>query len=146
MIALSRRRPGSITAFAVLFLVAAVLSLTDGLLRLPELLRAAQKLYPWVSRDALIVWHSAWLTIAAIPVAMVWLSAIRLARWLVSAAAILKLGGLLWSWKLLPSLATMQPLWAAAQVLSLLAVAMLFTPASNGWFARKSGEEPGIFD
>jgi|JI7StandDraft_1071085.scaffolds.fasta_scaffold390195_2 hypothetical protein len=146
MIALSRRRPGSITAFALIFAVAAVLSLIDGLERLSEILAAAQKLYPWVTRDMMIVWHSAWLTIALIPVAMVWLSAIRFARWLVSIAALLKLAGLLTGWKFLPRLVVEQPIWAAAWGLSLVAVALLFTPASNRWFADKGGVDPAVFE
>jgi hypothetical protein len=146
MIALSRRRPASITAFAIIFTAAAVLSLVDGLVRLPEMLRGAQKLYPWVSRDALIVWHSAWLTIALIPVAMVWLSAIRFARWMVSIMALVKLGLLVTGGKLLLALALSQPLWAAAMVLSLLAVAFLFTPASHHWFARKGDIDPAVFE
>ena len=141
MIALSRRRPRSITGFAIIFAAAAVLSLVDGLARLPETLAAAQKLYPWVSRDTMIVWHSAWLTIALIPVAMVWLSAIRFARWLVSIGALLRLAGLLTGWKILPWLVIEQPIWAAAWVLSLVAVALLFTPASNRWFAGTSGQD-----
>lgn len=146
MIALARPRPASITAFAIIFIAAAVLSLVDGLVRLPEMLRGAQKLYPWVSRDALIVWHSAWLTIALIPVAMVWLSAIRFARWMVSIMALLKLGGLLAGWRALPMLVKVQPLWLVALVLGLVAVALLFTPASHQWFARKGGVDPAVFE
>lgn len=146
MIALSRRRPGSITAFAILFVVAAVLSLIDGLVRLSEILAAARTLYPWVTRDMMIVWHSAWLTIALIPAAMVWLSAIRFARWLVSIAALIKLMLLLVGWQALPRVAMDQPIWLAASGLGLIAVAMLFTPASNRWFAQKGGVDPAVFE
>jgi hypothetical protein len=148
VIPLSRRRPASITGFAILFAAAAVLSLVDGLVRLAEVLPAAQKAYPWVSRDALIVWHSAWLTIALIPVAMVWLSAIRFARWMVSIAALLKLAGLVPGWRYLPRLVMDQPIWAAAWALSLVAVALLFTPASNRWFAHRgeAEESPAVFE
>lgn len=146
MIALSRRRPASITGFAILFAAAAVLSLVDGLVRLPETLAAAQKLYPWVTTDTMIVWHSAWLTIALIPVAMVWLGAIRLARWLVSIGALLRLAGLRAGWELLPGLVIAQPIWAAAWALSLVAVALLFTPASNRWFAEKGRVDLAVFE
>lgn len=146
MIALDRRRPTSITAFAILFAAAAVLGLIDGLVRLTEILAAGQKLYPWVTRDMVIVWHSAWLTIALIPVAMVWLSAIRLARWLVSIAALLKLAGLLAGWRVLPRVVMEQPVWAASWGLSLVAVAVLFTPASNRWFKHKGGGDPAVFE
>lgn len=146
MIPLSRTRPTSITIFAGAFLVAAVLSCIDGMVRIPESLRGALKVFPWVSRDALIVWHSAWLTIALIPVAMVWLSAIRFARWMVTIVALLKLVALLPDWRFLPMLAITQPLWAAAWVLGFLATAMLFTPASNRWFADKGGVDPAVFE
>ncbi|MFN3863851.1 MAG: hypothetical protein ACK4RT_06155 [Erythrobacter sp.] len=146
MIALSRRRPASITAFAILFTVAAVLALIDALSRLSEILAAAQKLYPWVTRDMMIVWHSAWLTIALIPVAMVWLSAIRLARWLVGIAALIKLVMLLVGWQLLPRVAVEQPIWLAAAGLGLAAAAFLFTPASNRWFARRGTSDAAVFE
>ena len=146
MIALSRARPASINIFAITFTAAAVLSLVDGLVRLPETLAAAQKLYAWVSRDTMIVWHSAWLTIALIPVAMVWFSAIRFARWLVSIGALLRLAGLLTGWQLLPKLVLEQPIWAMAWALNLGAVAFLFTPASNRWFRDKGGVDTAVFE
>ncbi len=146
MIALSRRRPKSITALGIIFIAAAVLSLIDGLVRLSEILAAAQKLYPWVTRDMMIVWHSAWLTIALIPVAMVWLSAIRFARWLVSIAALIKLMFLLVGWQVLPRVAMEQPIWLAASGLGLAAVAFLFTPASNRWFKDKGGVDLAVFE
>ncbi len=145
MIALSRMRPASITIFAIVFLAAAVLSCIDGLVRIPVQLKA-QNTFPWLSRDALIVWHSAWLSIALIPVAMVWLSAIKFARWMVSIMALGKLAGLLMMLPLLPMLVRMQPLWLASIVLGVPAVAMLFTPASNHWFAHKGGADPAVFE
>lgn len=144
MIALSRKRPTSITIFAVAFLAAAVLICFEGLVRIPVQLKS-QTILPWVTRDALIVWHSAWLSIALIPVAMVWLSAIRFARWMVSAMALLKLAGFLLALPNLTLLARMQPLWLTALPLGLFAVAMLFTPASNRWFAHKGEADPAIF-
>lgn len=146
MIPLSRRRPASISGFAILFMAGAVLSLLDGLVRIPEVLPGAQKAYPWLTHDTLIVWHSAWLSIALIPVAMVWLSAVRFARWLVSIAAVIKLAGLLMGWKYLPGLVMQQPIWAVAWAISLAAVGLLFTPASNRWFARKGEEDPAVFE
>ena len=145
MIALSRRRPASITIFAVVFLAAAVLSCIDGLVGIPVALRS-QNALPWLSRDVLIVWHSAWLSIALIPVAMVWLSAIRFARWMVSIMALAKLAAFLVMLPGLPMLVRMQPLWLASLMLCVPAVAMLFTPASNRWFAHKGGADPAVFE
>ncbi|MDZ4274711.1 MAG: hypothetical protein U0995_01615 [Erythrobacter sp.] len=145
MIPLSRRRPASITLFAVAFLAAAMLSSIDGLVRIPVALKS-QSAFPWLSRDLLIVWHCAWLSIALIPVAMVWLSAIRFARWMVSLMALAKLAGLLMLLPVLPMLIRMQPLWLASIVLGVPAVAMLFTPASNRWFAHKGEVDPAVFE
>ena len=145
MIALSRKRPLSINIFAVAFLAAAVLSCIDGLVRIPVALKS-QNAFPWLSLDVLIVWHSAWLSIALIPVAMVWLSAIRFARWMVSFMALAKLAGLLILLPALPMFVTMQPLWLASIVLGVPAVAMLFTPASNRWFAHKGEVDPAVFE
>lgn len=145
MIPLSRTRPLSINIFAAAFLAAAVLSCIDGLVRVPVQLKAQADL-PWVTRDALIIWHSAWLSIALIPVAMVWLSAFRFARWMVSIMALFKLPGLLMALSDLTLLIRMQPLWLAALPLSLFAVVMLFTPASNRWFADRGGVDPAVFE
>lgn len=145
MIPLSRRRPASIKIFAAAFLVAAVLVYFEGLVRIPAQLKS-QTTFPWVTRDALIVWHSAWLSIALIPVAMVWLSAIRFARWMVSAMALFKLAGFFMALPNLTLFARMQPLWLAALPLGLFAVAMLFTPASNRWFKHRGEVDPAVFE
>lgn len=144
MIPLARRRPASITIFAVAFLAAAVLSCIDGLVRIPVVLKYDSS-FLGLSRDGLIVWHSAWLSIALIPVAMVWLSAVRFARWMVSIMAIAKLGGFLMALPVLPMIVRMQPLWLASLMLGLPAVALLFTPASNRWFALKGEVNPEVF-
>ncbi len=145
MIPLTRRRPASITIFAVAFLAAAVLSCIDGLVRIPAVLKSESS-FLGLSRDGLIVWHSAWLSIALIPVAMVWLSAVRFARWMVSLMALAKLGGFLMMLPGLSMLMRMQPLWLASLMLGLPAVSMLFTPASNRWFALKGGQDPAVFE
>lgn len=150
MIALSRKRPRSITVFAIAFFAAALMVCFDGLLSNALNLSFLQKQFPtfaW-SRDALIVWHSAWLSIALIPIAMVWLSAVRFARWLVTVMALVKIVGLLFVAPDLPRLVFVQPLWLPAQLLGLGAVIMLFTPESHDWFARKPAEEdaPAVFE
>jgi hypothetical protein len=149
MIALSRSRPRSISLFAMAFFAAAVLVFIHGLLHIPDRLSFLGKLIPAVdwSRDTVIVWHSMWLSIALIPIAMVWLSAVRFARWMVTLMVAPKLFGLLLmgpdGWRVIGMIS---PLVMASHLLSLLAVALLFTSASNRWFARKGEVDPAVFD
>jgi uncharacterized membrane protein YgcG len=152
MIPLSRRRPRSITGFAVLFFSAALLAFLEGMLSLADQQVQLQQAYPALTwtRDAVIVWQSAWLSIALIPIAMVWLSAVRFARWMVTAMAGLKLLGLVTvaskGWAVLGMLS---PFWLMSSLLRLLAVALLFTPASNRWFEGTFGQDdaaPAIFE
>jgi hypothetical protein len=149
MIALSRQRPHSITLFAVAFFGAALLVFVHGLLNIPDRQAFLFKLIPAVdwTRDAVIVWQSMWLSIALIPIAMVWLSAVRFARWMVTIMAAPRLLGLLFvgpeGWNLL---GMVSPLMMASHLLTLIAVMLLFMPASNRWFADKGGVDPAVFD
>jgi hypothetical protein len=144
MIALSRPRPLSITLFALAFFGAALLVFIHGLLNIPDRQAYLAKLIPAVewSRDAVIVWQSMWLSIALIPIAMVWLSAVRFARWMVTIMVAPKLLGLLFmatgDWRLLGIIG---PLMITSHLLSTVAVALLFTPASNRWFAGSFGHD-----
>jgi hypothetical protein len=145
MIALSRRRPASITIFAVVFLAAALLTYIDGLVRIPVALKSQSSLLG-LGRDGLIVWHSAWLSIALIPVAMVWLSAIRFARWMLCIMAVFKLAGFLMMLPAFGLIVRMQPLLLVALPLGVFAVALLFTPASHHWFEHKGEVDPAVFE
>jgi hypothetical protein len=149
MIALARRRPASITLFAALFFTSALLAFAEALWSLSDQQVQLQKAYPaftW-TRDAVIVWQSAWLSIALIPIAMVWLSAVRFARWMVTIMAAPKLLGLAMiaaqGWGLIASLSLA---WLASSLLGPIAVALLFTPASNRWFAHKGEDDPAVFE
>lgn len=149
MIALSRRRPASITGFAVLFFSAALLVFLHGLLDIADKQTTLSGLVSAVdwTRDAVIVWQSAWLSIALIPIAMVWLSAVRFARWMVTImVAPTLLGLLVVGTKGLKLLGMISPLLAASHLLSLLAVALLFTPGSNRWFAHRGEVDPAVFE
>lgn len=149
MIALSRQRPHSITLFALTFFGAALLVFAHGLLNLADRQSFLAKLIPAVdwSPDAVIVWQSMWLSIALIPIAMVWLSAVRFARWMVTIMAAPRLLGLLFmgaeGWRVIGMIS---PLVMASHLLILIAVALLFTPASNRWFADKGEIDPAVFD
>lgn len=148
MIALSRARPVSINIFAAAFLAAAVIAFVDGLGDIPVLQAMFRDNVPgfeW-SRDAVIVTLSARLSIALIPVAMVWLAAVRFARWMVTVLALGKLLNVPEGLRLIAEGGQVDTAWLAALVLSLVAVAMLFTPASNRWFREKGGVDPAVFE
>ncbi len=148
MIALSQRRPGSISSFAVAFFLAALLPYIHGLLDLAPHQAFLESFAPQVawSRDWVIVMLSARLSIALIPIAMVWLSAIRFARWMVTLMALGKLPGALPRIRALVEEGAFDPSYFAALLLSLLAVALLFTPTSNRWFKDKGGVDPAVFE
>jgi hypothetical protein len=148
MIALSRTRPLSINIFAAAFFAAAVIALLDGLwdiAAMQAVLRDGVPDIAW-SRDAVIVTLSARFSIALIPIAMVWLSAVRLARWLVTVMALGKLINLPEGLRAIAAGGALDTAWLVSLTLGLLAVAMLFTPASHRWFADKGTVDPEIFE
>lgn len=148
MIALSRTRPLSINIFAAAFLASALIAFLDGLWDIPAtqaLLRDGVPDIAW-SRDAVIVILSARLSIALIPIAMVWLSAVRFARWMVTVMALGKLINLPEGLRLIADGGTVDTAWLVSLALGLLAVATLFTPGSNRWFADRGEADPAIFE
>jgi hypothetical protein len=150
MIALSRTRPLTINVFAAAFLAAAVIALVDGLSDIPTMqaLLAANASgigIDW-SRDAVIVILSARFSIALIPIALVWLTAANFARWMVAVMALGKLLGLPEGLALVADGGAIDTAWLASLALGLLAVVMLFTPASNGWIAQKQEADPAVFE
>jgi hypothetical protein len=148
MIALSRTRPLSINVFAAAFLAAAVIAFLDGLWDIPAqqaMLSVNVPDFLW-SRDAVIVLLSARLSIALIPIAMVWLGAVNFARWMVAVLALGKLINVPEAVRLLAHGERIDPAWMASITLGLLAVAMLFTPPSNRWFAQKQEADPAVFE
>lgn len=146
MIPLSRRRPASITLFAAAFLIAALVAFADAMGDLPAFQNHMGQYVPQIvwTRDAAIVTLSARLSIALIPVAMVWLSAVRFARWMVTVLGLGKLVNLPDAIRLIAGGGAIDAAWLASLALGLLAVALLFTPASNRWFAAKGGAEKGM--
>jgi hypothetical protein len=88
-----------------------------------------------IDRDWTIVITSARLTIALIPVALVWFAASRLARWLVLAMALGKLLTVPTNLAAMSPGETVSPLWLGALLLSLGGAALLFTPSAARWFA-----------
>jgi len=93
-----------------------------------------------------IVTLSARLSIALIPIAMVWLSAVRFARWMVTVLGLGKLLNLPEGLRLIADGAPLDTAWLTSMVLGVFAIAMLFTPASNRWFARSQEADPAVFE
>lgn len=148
MIPLFRARPASINIFAAAFLASAAIAFADGLTNIAAHQAMMQTNVPdmaW-SHDAVIVLLSARLSIALIPVAMVWLGAVRFARWMVTMLALGKLINVPEAIRLMAAGGEIDPAWLTSLVFGLLAVAMLFTPASNRWFARQDTPSPEIFE
>lgn len=147
MIALARRRPVSITLFAVLFLGAALIAFADGLRDLSAQQAYLARTIPQIawSRDWVVVMLSARLSIALIPIAMVWLSAVRFARWMVTVMALGKIPSALPAVRALAQEGAVDLSYLAPLALSLLAVALLFTPASHRWFANRGEDDPAVF-
>jgi hypothetical protein len=148
MIPLSRARPLSINIFAAAFLASALIAFLDGLWDIPAMQALLGEGVPGVewSRDAVIVTLSARLSIALIPVAMVWLSAVGFARWMVTVLALGKLLNLPKGLAAIADGGAIDTAWLVSLALGLLAVAMLFTPASNRWFADRGEADPAIFE
>lgn len=148
MIPLSRTRPLTINVFAAAFLAAALIAFLDGLGDIPDMQALLSANVPGIdwSRDAVIVTLSARLSIALIPIAMVWLSAVRFARWMVTVLGLGKLLNLPEGIRLIADGAPLDTAWLTSLVLGVFAIAMLFTPASNRWFAGKGAVDPAVFE
>lgn len=148
MIPLSRPRPLGINIFAAAFLSAALIAFVDGMRDLPEFQNYMSLNVPEIvwTRDVAIVTLSARLSIALIPIAMIWLSAVRFARWMVTVLGLGKLLNLPAGIRLIAEGAPVDSAWLTSLMLGLLAVAMLFTPASNRWFADKGADDPAVFE
>ncbi len=94
--------------------------------------------------DTVIVALSARLTIAAIPVLLIWLYAANFARWFVTIFALAKLVNLPRAISLIQNGEQISAGWMISMGLTLIAVALLFTPGANRWFRDKryeTGEE-----
>lgn len=141
-------RPLTIRVFAAAFLASAIIAYLDGLWNIPAqlaMLRANVPDFAW-SEDAVIVLLSARLSIALIPIALVWLLASNFARWMVTVLGLGKLINVPMAVRLVAEGGQIDPAWLTSLALGVVAVAMLFTPASNRWFARKDLLSPDIFE
>jgi hypothetical protein len=148
MIPLSQPRPTPINIFAAAFLTAALLPFLDGITNLglaETRLEIAYPAFPW-DRDRVIVWLSMWLTIALIPLAMVWMLAAPSARWLVAAMTLFKAPTALTAATLLLRGGDGNAQALVSFSFALLGVMMLFLPASHHWFSREREVDPAVFE
>ena len=138
-----RRRPLSIRLFAACFLMSALIAFVDGLRGWRDLANLMQLHFPEMAWtwDAVVVLLSARLSIALIPVLLVWFLASRFAQWLVTLMVLGKLFNVPDAVALVRGGSALDPAWTASLVLSLIAAALLFTPASRHWFSTR-GEDP----
>jgi len=129
-------RPWPIRLFAVLFTTQALWAFAMAITHLPETQATLEAGFGWpLGRDWTIIVTNARLTIALIPVALVWFAASRLARWLVLAMAV---GKVVAAPANLASMApgeAISPFWLGALALSLAGAALLFTRPAARWFA-----------
>lgn len=142
-----RRRPWSIRLFAALFLLSALIAFVDGLRGWQDLAVLMQVHVPGITWtwDALVVLLSARLSIALIPVVLVWFLASRFAQALVTIMALGKLFNVPGAIALVRAGSALDPAWTASLVLSLIAVLLLFTPASRDWFRTKGEDRVAVF-
>ena len=129
-------RPAGVRWFAVCFLLQAVATFVHDARDLARFATVLGGQLPGLSitRDTAIVVLSARLSIAAIPVLLIWFRASRIARWLATALALGKLFAMPRALAVAGSGAALSPWWLASVVLSLVAAGLLFTPAARGYF------------
>lgn len=141
-------RPLTIRVFAAAFLTSAIIAYIDGLWNIPAQLAMFRTNVPdfaW-SDDAVIVVLSARLSIALIPIALVWLLASNFARWMVTVLGLGKLINVPMAVRLVVEGGDIDPAWTTSLALGVLAVVVLFLPPSNRWFAQKDAPSPEIFE
>ena len=136
-------RPWPIRLFAALFLGSALARLARDLGKIDLVMIDLAKWLPphLVTPDSAIMWSFAQLTIACIPVALIWSWASRLARVLVGVMVGLSLGtipDMLFGWQVHGVLDPLAPVLIAA---SLLGAGLLFTPPAQRWFELRGGRK-----
>jgi len=141
-------RPWSIRLFVILFAMQALAAFATTLGNLDGELAYYAGRYPsfGFTRDTIIVIASARLTIAAIPMALVWFYASRLARWMATALAALKLLRVPSALTMWAASGEISLVWAAGLLLGTAAVTCLFTPAARRFFAKHHRARAEAFD
>lgn len=131
-------RPRAIRWFAAVFLLSALLSFAHSMSHVGQhVAYLAERMPGWhIGRDEAIVMLSARLSIAFIPVALVWLFASRVARWLVTAMALARLVNVPELVTILGHGGQVSLLWLGGTILPLVAAGLLFSAGGAAWFAR----------
>ncbi|MGY6550692.1 MAG: hypothetical protein ACXIT4_02225 [Erythrobacter sp.] len=141
-------RPLTIRIFAAAFLSAALIAFLKGIGDIPRAqaaFAAQAPMFEW-SHDAVIVVLSARLSIALIPIALVWLTAANFARWMVTIIALAKALSIFEAVRLITAGSSIDTAWLAELVLAMVATVMLFMPASNAWFAKPTEPDAAVFE
>lgn len=141
-------RPASIRLFAALFFAQALCAYIDGLLNLDRQPRFLASLLPEMAsdQDRVIVILSARLSIALIPIALIWFLRANLARWFVTLIALGGLASIPDAIVTLREGGSLSPLWVASAALKPVAVALLFTASARSWFSRRKGIDAATFE
>lgn len=135
-------RPGTIRLFAILFFAQALIVYIDGLHDLDRVVLDLASRLPDVNfdHDIAIVILSARLSIALIPIALIWFLRANFARWFVVVVTLGRLISLPDAIALVKSERAISPYWLASNLLAFLAVALLFAPSARPWFRREDND------
>ncbi len=128
------RRPRAIKAFTALFLLQAAVSFWHQMAHLAETEATLASFIPRlaIDRDLAIVVTCARLTIAVIPVALIWFLGSRVARVLVMLFVAVRLFTIPYA----PSVE-----WVASLTMAVAAALVLLSPSAAGWFRKPA--QPG---
>ena len=143
-----RRPPFSIRLFAVAFLLAALVAFLGDITHLDAtiaMLEANTTGLGW-TRDMAIVAISARLSIAVIPIALVWFLASGFARWMVvlmSLGKLINVPAAIEAWQ---TGGTPGAYFMMSNLLAYFAVACLFAPGARLWFNTSGGDDAQVFD
>lgn len=132
-------RPRTIRLFAILFFAQALFAYADGMRDLDRVMRDLSSRIPDMGfdHDMVIVILSARLSIALIPIALIWFMRANFARWFVVIITLGRLINLPEAIALLKSGGAFSPYGLVSNGLAAVAVAFLFTPSARRWFRRE---------
>ena len=141
-------RPWTIWVFAAAFLGAALLNFVSQISNLETVQKVYELQMPWEgwSRDWTIVAVSARLSIALIPIALIVFSAVRFARWLVTALAVFNLLELVQKIVTWMSVEGVSLQYLAEPALIVIAGLCLWSPSAERYFAQKEPVDASIFE
>lgn len=142
-----RSQPLSIRLFAIAFLLAALLAFLSDIAWLDQTVARFQERQPqfgW-NHDMTIIVLSARLSIAFIPVALVWFLASRFARWMGIVLALGKLVNVPAAVATWQAGETLGPFFVTTHLLSFFAAACLLAPGASQWFKTRGRDDAQAF-